>query len=330
MKAACLLPLIAPLLGGCISNTPVDLALASVQAVDWRDQDEMPGPGASPILGMVRNRDLALMGHSITGGPKRPRLLLKIEFTSAVNLSKFVIDNSYNLGVRAYFCDRPGKGDRPGHGFIGLSFPDLYWRGMRLGQHEPDPIERRRGAATQPITYYFYTDVANDETRWVNERDEGFDLLRKPQDICFTVGGGNNSGFGYRSNTVTIPKDVIAAALRNPSGEMAVIYYIPIGIETFTPVTPQDMEERYHRYGKADVKRSDFKKLISEIKAAPVGPFDGQRTRAKISLPDSQIIFVDNDGGIARSTGTYQLTSSQLGIIAKLLAALTDERSRKK
>lgn len=214
MNLSCLAPFVAALLGGCISNTPVDLAVASVQAVDWRDQDEMPGPGASPILGMVRSRDLALMGQSVTGGPKPPRLLLKIEFTSTVNLSKFVIDNSYNLGVRAYFCDRPGKGDRPGHGFIGLSFPDIYWRSMRLGQHEPDPIEEQSGAAVKPIHYYFYADVVNNETRWINERDEGFDLLRNPRDICFYVSGGNNSGFGYRSNTVVVPKDVVATALR--------------------------------------------------------------------------------------------------------------------
>ena len=209
-----MLLLVAPLLGGCISNIPVDLELTSIQAVDWRDQHEMPGPGASPILGMVPSRMLQKYGQSITGGPKPPRLLLKIEFTSAMNLSKFVIANGFTLGGRAYFCDRPGTGDRPGHGFIGLSYPSVYWGGVQLGQHEPDPIERWGSAISRPITYYFYTDVANAETRWFNERDVGYDLLRRPQDICFYLGGGNNSGFGYQSNTVVISKAAIETALR--------------------------------------------------------------------------------------------------------------------
>lgn len=210
VRAACLVPLIAPLLGGCISNTPVDLALASVQAVDWRDQDEMPGPGASPILGMVRNRDLALMGHSVTGGPKPSRLLLKVAFTSALNLSKYVIENSYNLGNTAYFCDST-KDPRTAH----LSFPTVHWRGQRLGQHEPDPIERNVKSAGMPITYYIFIDAAQEKVEPSNPPVEAYDLRQQSRDICFYVAGGNNSGFGYRSNTVVIPKDVIAAALRN-------------------------------------------------------------------------------------------------------------------
>jgi hypothetical protein len=206
LPLACLVLFAATLLGGCISNTPVDLALASVQAVDWRDQDEMPGPGASPILGLVPTRDLALMGQSVTGGPKPPRLLLKVEFTSTLNLAKFAIDNSYSLGSIAHAYDRSADA------YAGFASPVIYWQGQRLGQHEPDPIERRRGPASEPIRYYFFTNVARVGPPQPGQDD--FNLLRSPQDICFTLRGGSNSGFGYQSNTVVIPKAVIAAALR--------------------------------------------------------------------------------------------------------------------
>jgi hypothetical protein len=208
VSVACLFSFIAPLLGGCIStNTPGDLALTSVQAVDWRDQDEMPGPGASPVLGMVNSRTLALMGQSVTGGPKPHRPLLRIEFTSAMNLSKFATENSYNLGSGAYFCDHPIKG-------ITLSFPDIFWRGRRLGQQEGDPIERQIQAVGAPITYYLFIDVAREPRPKDRPPQDGFDLRQKAADVCFEVRGGNESGRGYRSNTVVIPKGVIATALR--------------------------------------------------------------------------------------------------------------------
>lgn len=138
--------------------------------------------------------------------------MLKIEFTRATNLAKYAIDNAYTLGVNAYLCDRPGNGNWPGQDFTGLSFSALYWQGHRLSWIEPDPISRRRGADARPITYYFFANVANKETQWLNEPAEGFDPFRDPRDVCFNVGGGNSSGFGYRSNTVVIPKNVVAAA----------------------------------------------------------------------------------------------------------------------
>src|SRR6185369_7909453 len=93
---------------------------------------------ASPLLGMVNDRTLALAGESITGGMKSPRRLLKVHFTSATNLSRFVTENSYSLGNTTFFCSREKSSPV-------MSFPDVFWRGARLGPLEDDPIERSRG-----------------------------------------------------------------------------------------------------------------------------------------------------------------------------------------
>lgn len=208
MGFACVVPLLSSLFGACITaNTPADLAVTSVQAVDWRDQDEMPGPGASPALGLVRDRDLALARQQVTGG-ERPHLpLLKIEFTTATNLSKFVIENSYNLGNSAFFCDRPNQ-------YVVLSFPDIYWRGNRLGEHETDLVQNYGGAIGAPVTYYIFINVARAARPQDKPPQEAFDLRKKPEDVCFYVRGGNGSGRGYRSNTVIISKGLIATALQ--------------------------------------------------------------------------------------------------------------------
>jgi hypothetical protein len=203
----CLVPLIAQLLGGCIStNTPSDLTFVSVQAADWHDQDEMPGPGASPVLGMVNSRDLEQSGQSVTGEEKPHRPLLKITFTSATNLSRFVSEHSYNLGNTAVLCDRPN--DR-----LTLSFSYIFWRGIRLGLRETDPNQRNGGAEGAPVTYYIFIDVADKERPQDVPPRRGFDLRQKPEDVCFYLRGGNESGRGYKSNVVVVSKDAITAAL---------------------------------------------------------------------------------------------------------------------
>jgi len=205
---ACLSAFLAPLLDGCIStNTPGDLAFRSVEVVDWKDQAELPGPGASPVLGMVSNRDLIAKGQSLTGGEKWHRPLLKIEFTSTTDLSKFVVDNSYNLGTETFLCDH-----QPRSPFVG--YPFVYWHGVRLGEHETDPIEQHGEPGKASITYYVFVDVAREARPQDIPPQDGFDLRQKPTDVCLYVRGGNESGRGYRSNTMVVPKDAIATVLQ--------------------------------------------------------------------------------------------------------------------
>jgi hypothetical protein len=135
---------------------------------------------------------------------------LKVEFTSAINLPRFAIDSSYNLANKTFFCGREKTSPF-------MSFADVFWRGNRLGLHEGDPIERQDQASGAPIMYYIFIDVARAKIIPSNPPQEGFDLRQKPEDVCFYIGGGNEFGRGYRSNTVVIPKELIVAALQKAS-----------------------------------------------------------------------------------------------------------------
>jgi len=194
------------MLGGCIANVPDDLALESVQLVDWRDQDELPGPGAFSGVGIVSRNTLALMGMNVVGGEKPPKLFLKVEFTSATNLSKFVKDNGYNLGVNGYICNRSPED------FAVAS--DVYWQGHLLGLAEEDPIGRVHKAAGERITYYFFVHVHRDKFVVLNKPREGFDLRKRPQDVCFYVSGGGGGPFGYKSNVVAVPRAAVEMAVQ--------------------------------------------------------------------------------------------------------------------
>lgn len=203
VKILSLLAVLSLFLVGCMSiNTPGDLAFQSVELVDWRDRLELPGPGASPLIGMVSSRSLEASGQSLSGGPKWQRPLLKISFTSAINLSQFVIDKSANLGSDLFFCDREERST--------LGYPYIHWNGVRLGQHEPDPI----GTGNAPIIYYVFVDVSREPRPRDIPPFAGFDLRRHPVDLCLYVRGGNGVGWGYKSNLVVVPKDIVVEALK--------------------------------------------------------------------------------------------------------------------
>ncbi|MCC6716460.1 MAG: hypothetical protein IT555_01115 [Acetobacteraceae bacterium] len=177
----------APLLSGCVShNAPGDLAFSAITLVDWRDHAELAGPIDSP---------------------KYARPLLKVEFTSAVNLVQFTMDNSYpTFGVRTSFCGRPSP-------WWGLGWPWVYWRGVELSWLRQNPIEQV--AAGSRIAYDVFLNVSGQVRPADSPTEEGYDLRHRPQDICLSVGARDMLGFGFESNTVVIPKEAIAAALRS-------------------------------------------------------------------------------------------------------------------
>jgi hypothetical protein len=167
-------------------NTPGDLALSAVTIVDWRERAELPGPIDSP---------------------KYPRPLLKIEFTSAVNLAQFTIDEGYlTFAARVSFCGRPAP-------WWGLGLPWVFWRGLELSWLRQNPIEPV--ATGSRIAYDVFLNVAGQVRPASNPTEEGFDLRHSPQDICLSVGARDMLGFGFESNTVVIPKETITAALRS-------------------------------------------------------------------------------------------------------------------
>lgn len=196
----------ALLLQGCIAyNTPGDVALKSIELVDWRNTPELPGPGASPLLGLVPRHVLAGLGHSVDGGDKPHREMLKIEFTSAMDLAGYASRNSYPVGAWSRFCGQERRKT--------LGFPGVFSNGNRLGYSYTDTSSLRMDDATTLFTYYTFVYVSHQAVVPSNPPDESHDLRQMPRDICFDLAGGNQ-GFGYRSNTVIVPAALIADVLR--------------------------------------------------------------------------------------------------------------------
>jgi hypothetical protein len=131
------------------------------------------------------------------------RLQLKVEFTSAEDLSRVLREDYYILGTRAYFCNRPNDNAI-------LSFVGIYFRDQPVSGDVPIVNPTSNG----PFTYSTYMGVARQAVYPSNPPQVSFDLRKDPEDICFYVAGGNTSPFGFRSNVVRVPKEAIAAALQ--------------------------------------------------------------------------------------------------------------------
>lgn len=121
---------------------------------------------------------------------------------------------------------------------------------------------------------------------------------------------------------------VAACGPNNEKPELATIYYVPLGLQTFSPVTEENIESAHSRFGRLDVSDRSFKRLLEILESAESpGKLDGYLIRAKIILPDDNVLFVDNLGGV-RMPGLPDriLSDWSYAALAKLLHETTSER----
>jgi len=142
----------------------------------------------------VERHDQAAVAVPAAATERAPRRLLQVDFASRVNLVRFVAVNGYSLGVEAGFCDGDDTAEP-------LTVSGILWQGRPLVPGGPDPIRREGEAGDGLLAYSFFLDAAGAASR--------------PADLCFTIAGGN-AARGYRSNTVTIAREEIAATLQHP------------------------------------------------------------------------------------------------------------------
>ena len=198
--------------GGCAYAKIDDLAFASLELVGRHDPLEL------------KQMDARFSDVMKFDPPNE--LLLKTKFTSTVDLS--TVDEAVTLGNKVFFCDRPKA-------HLRLALRSVFWQMSEVSWMPTGTTIRPAGAEpTTPITYHVFIRAALDEHGPGNPRLESFDLWRHPEDVCFRVEGGAYRALGYRSNTVVVSKEEIAAVLDQLSREDAVrrcafghISYVP-------------------------------------------------------------------------------------------------------
>ena len=111
---------------------------------------------------------------------------------------------------------------------------------------------------------------------------------------------------------------------------VALIYYIPFNIETYVPVTVDDIEKRAH-LKLVLLEESDLlgrlAKLLSDNKVR--GSFDGRVVRLKVVLK-KEVYFVDADGGVKHNGSEYTINPDEIEKIVKELLKKYPAKSKAK
>jgi hypothetical protein len=173
-----------------------DLQFSDVQLVNRADLAELGGTG----------------GLSSADAPARYRLLLKVEFTSAVDLPQFAMRRrAEEVAAKGYFCERPKD-------YAVLISPGTYWNGVRLWPNTPIVPAPLTAGSQRRYTYYVFLEVARKDSPEAIPPQIGFDFRLKADDVCFfLVGGSDVLGLRYKSNVVRIPASAIEQSIRNGS-----------------------------------------------------------------------------------------------------------------
>lgn len=103
------------------------------------------------------------------------------------------------------------------------------------------------------------------------------------------------------------------------------IYYIPIGIETYIPITPKNIELSAFKVIKVSYSSDYLKKLIAMVEASASGNFSSDHVRVKMLLPDSKVIYIDNYGEVQlveSVTLDRKLENSDFRKVRKILESL--------
>jgi len=135
-------------------------------------------------------------------------LFLEAKFTSHIDLTK--INYGDNLGNEIFFCHRPDANTL-------LPTPYVYSNGHEVPSGDNAEPTRLSDDKGRPLfSYYIFFRVSRDENGRLSKPPfASFDLRKNPEDVCFRLVGGAYRAFGYRSNTVVVPREMIAAALSN-------------------------------------------------------------------------------------------------------------------
>ena len=141
--------------------------------------------------------------------PRPSQKLLKINFSSHSNFMTYTFDYEYGLIAQEYLCDRPKEKAEIEH------FPGVYYKNtsankyyISYGYKEYHKSYSYDGPIfifnDDPILYQIY----------IYQKFDGYNLEQNPEDVCFEIVSYQPPATFLRSNTIRIPKEAIAEALK--------------------------------------------------------------------------------------------------------------------
>ena len=116
----------------------------------------------------------------------------------------------------------------------------------------------------------------------------------------------------------------VACSSGSKNAIMVDIYYIPIGVETYVPITTGNIESSATYVGRVEESNRNFKKFLELIESSSGRHFDEKKIRGKLVWPDKEVVYIDNNGSVKSSDdGKRLIKKSNLDKAKKMLEKLT-------
>lgn len=104
-----------------------------------------------------------------------------------------------------------------------------------------------------------------------------------------------------------------------------VIFYLSFGVDTYTPVTVDLIEERADCRFVLEPKSDRARELGALLERAIGGSFDNRVVRVKAIGLSAQPIFVDIDGGVLRGKERGKLPEPAFGALRSMLETMAKQ-----
>lgn len=103
------------------------------------------------------------------------------------------------------------------------------------------------------------------------------------------------------------------------------LFYIPIGVETYVPITVENIEEAATKKGSLDLSSKVIKQILSFIDVAEPGIFDNESIRVKLVLSNDSLLYIDNRGGVLIGKISKSLNKETLSQVKSLIESQFDQ-----
>jgi hypothetical protein len=206
---------------GCLILVALFAVLLGLPLLYWVWTAASLGPHDVRITS-ARAVSVGKAGSDTNDAASPSSLLLSVEFTSSVDLQDYDFQHKWRLGRAAYPCH-----DRHDDARASL----MYFTSLYDRYGEIDTSAERYFDNPDPHAKYPMKSVARPRTSGPPDRNglrhyrfympvsipgpDGYDLVKSPSDVCFTVVGMNKTMFvDFRSNEAVVRKSAVVRALR--------------------------------------------------------------------------------------------------------------------
>lgn len=124
---------------------------------------------------------------------------------------------------------------------------------------------------------------------------------------------------------VTIILSPITA--RAAESDVVKICYIPIGVETYVPVTVANIDHYCSRTGSLWIHDERYMEIEAILKTANVGTFLDGFVRVKITT-ELGYIYIDNHGGVKMNDKSYHIDNVSIIKISEIIEQVTTKNRR--